>query len=69
MLSALKQLFSPSLLRQQAYETYVKVVEQSRQPLFYTQLQVEDTLDGRFDIIILHIFFKIKFKIVIKLLN
>ncbi len=56
MLSALKQIFSPSPIKHQAYDTYVKLVEQSRQPVFYRELQVEDSIDGRFDIIVLHIF-------------
>lgn len=56
MLSALKRLCSPSPVKQQAYETYAQLVAQSRQPFFYHELQVEDTLDGRFDIIVLHLF-------------
>ena len=56
MLAALKQLFSPSLLKQQAYDAYVQIVKQARQPVFYSQWQVEDTVDGRFDVIVLHIF-------------
>ena len=56
MLAALKQLFSPSLLKQQAYDAYVQIVKQARQPVFYSQWQVEDTVDGRFDVIVLHVF-------------
>ena len=56
MLSALRQLFSPSAVKQQAYEAYVQVVAQARLPVFYKEWQVEDTLDGRFDLIVLHVF-------------
>src|ERR1700722_14709421 len=56
MLSALKQLFSPSAARQQAFDTYVQIVAQARNVVFYKDWQVEDTLDGRFDVIVLHLF-------------
>src|SRR3954469_15658400 len=56
MLAAFKQLFSLSPLKQQAYTAYVQVVEQARNPVFYKQWQVEDTIDGRFDVIVLHLF-------------
>lgn len=38
-----------------ANDLYLKTVEQSRSPGFYTELGVPDTVDGRFDMIILHI--------------
>lgn len=56
MLSTLKQLFTPSASRHQAYELYVQLVTQARQPVFYADWGVEDTVDGRFDVIVLHIF-------------
>jgi cytochrome b pre-mRNA-processing protein 3 len=34
---------------------YVQAVEQARSPAFFTQYGVPDTVDGRFDLIILHI--------------
>jgi cytochrome b pre-mRNA-processing protein 3 len=37
-----------------AAKLYVRVVEQARQPLFYLDLGVPDTPDGRFDMIALH---------------
>ena len=55
MLSAFKQFFSPSPVKQQAYDVYVQVVAQARQPVFYSSWQVEDTVDGRCDIIVLHL--------------
>jgi cytochrome b pre-mRNA-processing protein 3 len=33
---------------------YAEIVAQTRRPEFYTSLEVEDTLDGRFDILVLH---------------
>ena len=56
MLSALKSLFSPSLVKQQAFDAYARIVAQARRELFYKDWQVEDTLDGRFDVIVLHLF-------------
>jgi len=56
MLSALRQLFTPAPTRRQAHELYAQVVAQARNPVFYSQWQVEDTVDGRFDVIILHLF-------------
>lgn len=35
-------------------ELYESALAQARQPLFYTDLGVPDTLDGRFDLIVLH---------------
>jgi len=37
-----------------AYHLYGAVVAQARQDAFYTEFQVPDTLDGRFDMIVLH---------------
>ncbi|MBZ0215322.1 MAG: hypothetical protein K8F25_02115 [Fimbriimonadaceae bacterium] len=39
-----------------AYHLYGTVVAQARQTAFYTDFDVPDTLDGRFDMIILHAF-------------
>lgn len=35
---------------------YIALVRQSRNPFFYTECAVPDTLDGRFDLILLHLF-------------
>ena len=56
MLSALKQFFTPTASKQQAYELYVQIVAQARQPVFYSDWGVDDSVDGRFDVIVLHIF-------------
>lgn len=34
---------------------YLRLVEQSRTPRFYIDLHVPDTVDGRFDMIVLHV--------------
>ncbi|WP_346896034.1 ubiquinol-cytochrome C chaperone family protein [uncultured Roseibium sp.] len=36
------------------YKTYSEIVAQARQPVFYTDYRVPDTLDGRFDLIVAH---------------
>lgn len=38
-----------------AYAAYTALVDQARQPVFYMKTQVPDTLDGRFDMIVMHI--------------
>lgn len=35
---------------------YMALVEQARQPAFYADMGVADTIDGRFDMIVLHVF-------------
>ena len=35
---------------------YMSAVEQARQPEFYSNMGVPDTVDGRFDMIALHVF-------------
>jgi cytochrome b pre-mRNA-processing protein 3 len=46
--------FKKTQIKKIAHILYVKTVEQSRQPYFYVKIGVEDTLDGRFDLICLH---------------
>ena len=53
---SLTKLFKPSQLALDANQLYCAAVAQARQPIFYTDLGVADTLDGRFDLIILHVF-------------
>ena len=36
---------------------YKKIIIQSRNKSFYEKLKVPDSLDGRFDLIVLHFFF------------
>lgn len=56
MLAAFRQFFSPCDLQERAYAAYSAIVAQARHPVFYQQWQVEDSLDGRFDCIVLHLF-------------
>jgi cytochrome b pre-mRNA-processing protein 3 len=35
---------------------YAKAVAGARQPMFYSHLQVPDSVDGRFDLLVLHVF-------------
>lgn len=50
------QLHGRSAAREAADRAYRQVVEQSRQPLFFTEYGVPDTLDGRFELICVHAF-------------
>ena len=40
--------------REAERKTYCEIVAQARQPAFYTAFGVPDTIDGRFDMIVLH---------------
>ena len=42
--------------RDQALSLYIASVDQARQPSFYSDMAVADTLDGRFDLIVLHVY-------------
>lgn len=52
----LKGLFRRRPYEQQGRALYSAVVSQARRPEFYADLGVPDTLDGRFDMIVLHVF-------------
>lgn len=39
-----------------AADLYARAVAQARQPRFYTDLEVPDTLDGRFELVALHVY-------------
>ena len=49
-------LFKPNPVRTAAELAYRRVVEQARQPGFFLDCGVPDTLDGRFELICLHAF-------------
>src|SRR5262245_16557473 len=52
---ALYALFArPQARARRAAEHYTALVAQARLPQFYESLEVPDTLDGRFDLIVLH---------------
>jgi cytochrome b pre-mRNA-processing protein 3 len=48
-------LFRKSTATEPVYAVYSAIVAQSRQPWFYAQLGVPDTVTGRFDMISLHL--------------
>jgi cytochrome b pre-mRNA-processing protein 3 len=54
MLKKITSFFVPKPAKALAITLYRGVVAQARQPRFYRDLGVPDTLDGRFDMIILH---------------
>lgn len=55
MIAFLKKLLGRDEDNRIAHDIYIQVVNQARQPAFYLDGAVEDTLDGRFDLIILHL--------------
>lgn len=55
MIGALRRWFIPK--PPEAVEaTYIALVNAARNPFFYRELHVPDTLDGRFELIVLHLF-------------
>lgn len=40
--------------REEEHKIYCEIVAQARQPVFYTDFLVPDTIDGRFDLIVAH---------------
>lgn len=55
MLAQLTRLFRPDADRLKLHALYEQIVEQARLPRFYQELGVPDTLDSRFDLIVLHL--------------
>lgn len=56
MLNALRRFFAPDPAQQQAYAAYSALVTQARRSWFYTGCGMPDTLDGRFEMVLLHLF-------------
>ncbi|NQU58170.1 MAG: hypothetical protein HQ513_13115 [Rhodospirillales bacterium] len=56
----MKKVFSFSKEKQTAHKLYRSIVEQARLPVFYSDLGVADTFDGRFDMISLHMILVIR---------
>lgn len=52
----LEKFFSRFQRKRDIYQLYSKIVEQARTPVFYLEYGVADTVDGRFDMILLHLF-------------
>ncbi|HEY3920246.1 MAG TPA: ubiquinol-cytochrome C chaperone family protein [Stellaceae bacterium] len=53
---ALASLFRRNRHRAKAHATYASIVARAREPEFFLRLDVPDTLDGRFEMIALHMF-------------
>jgi cytochrome b pre-mRNA-processing protein 3 len=53
---SIKTLFRRAPERNAAHHVYVAIVAQARDPDFFLHLGVPDTLDGRFEMIVLHAF-------------
>ncbi len=47
-------LFKSSKNSETAHRLYSAIIQQARLPIFYTDFGVPDTVDGRFDMIVLH---------------
>jgi cytochrome b pre-mRNA-processing protein 3 len=56
-----KGFFFPNASAKIAREIYLLIVAKARQPYFYAELGVPDTVDGRFDMITLHAILMIEF--------
>ncbi len=56
----LKRFLGRSGFSKEGLELYRAVVEQGRQPGFYGTLAVPDSVDGRFDLIALHLFLVVR---------
>lgn len=54
--SSLAGLFRANPAEQQANELYITLAAQSRKEFFYETLHVPDTLDGRHEMLLLHLF-------------
>lgn len=54
--ASLRKLFQDSPRRAAATTLYAAIVDQSREAAFFGALGVPDTLDGRFDMIVMHTF-------------
>ncbi len=50
------RMFRKNEAEKSAAAAYGRLVDQSRQPDFYLHCGVSDTLDGRFDMLVLHVF-------------
>lgn len=55
-----KNLIQEKPETEMARQLYAGIVAQARQPVFYSRWQVADTIDGRFDMIAVHLFLLLK---------
>lgn len=56
LLARLRDLFAFDTGSAASQQLYIALVAQARQSFFYSRLGVPDTLDGRFDLLALHLF-------------
>lgn len=57
MFAALKQKITPDNPHEQAAQSiYASCLEQTRKPVFYKILAIDDTFEGRFDLLLVHLF-------------
>lgn len=54
--SLFKKIFVPDPLQLPAHNAYIALVGQARKAFFYQEYGVADNIDGRFDVIVLHMF-------------
>ena len=54
--TVISRLFRQDRTEHPAAAVYMRLVQQSRRPEFYLHCGVPDTLDGRFDMLVLHVF-------------
>lgn len=57
---SLRNLFKSDPVRDAAHDLYLAAVEQARQPGFYLNAGVPDSTEGRFDMVVLHVFLAIQ---------
>jgi cytochrome b pre-mRNA-processing protein 3 len=48
--------FRRNAVKSNAAAVYLRIVAQSRKPVFFQEFGVQDTIDGRFDLVLLHTF-------------
>ena len=60
MFAQLVQFFTPSQAKHDAAVRYAALVQKARNPIFYTEYGVADTLDGRFEMILVQMMFELK---------
>ncbi|PCI63071.1 MAG: ubiquinol-cytochrome C chaperone [Kordiimonadales bacterium] len=49
-------IFAANAEKKNAFRLYKALVEQARTPAFYLEMGVEDSMEGRFDLILLHLY-------------
>ncbi|HIF08807.1 MAG TPA: ubiquinol-cytochrome C chaperone [Sneathiellales bacterium] len=52
----LKHLFRRPPFEREAHDLYVALVQQARRPVFYQEMGIPDTPEGRFELVVLHAF-------------